>query len=590
MTDYIAPVRDMMFTLQELAGLDALNRLPAYAEATPDIAEAVLTEAGKLANGVIAPLNVLGDRVGARVVGDAVVVPDGFKEAYDQYVEGGWPGMALFPEFGGQGLPQIIGASLIEMISSANLAFSLCPVLGHGAAETVEAHASDALKATYLHKMVSGEWTATMNLTEPSAGSDLSELKTKAIPQGDHYLITGQKIFITWGEHPLTNNIVHLVLARLPDAPAGTRGISLFLAPKFLVNADGSLGKRNDLRVVSVEHKMGIHASPTCIMSFGDNGGAVGYLIGKENAGLACMFTMMNHARLSVGLQGIGVAERAYQSAVAYAKERRQGRVPGVEGQVSIIKHPDVRRMLMTMRALTEASRSLAYVAAASLDFAHHADDEKTKVFHQARVDLLTPIVKGWATEIAQEVTYWGVQVHGGMGFVEETGAAQYSRDVRITAIYEGTNAIQAADLIRRKIFMDKAQAVNQLLDDMQKTVTDLAQAGSSFAATHTALKKGVEELQAGVQWVIQNFEKDPAAMGNGGWNFLMLMGTVTGGWLLAKAALIAEQKMPNDNYAKTKKITARFYADQIMPRANAYLAAAQAGAESVMAFTESDF
>ncbi|HET7032388.1 MAG TPA: acyl-CoA dehydrogenase family protein, partial [Casimicrobiaceae bacterium] len=444
MSQYRAPFAEMQFVLTELAGLDEIGNLPGYGDATPDTVAAILEEAGKFASDVLDPLNVVGDREGAKRNDDGSVrTPTGFRDAYRQFCELGWNGLAKDPEYGGQGMPHIVAAAVDEMWNAANMAFELCPMLTAGAIEAIELNGSDALKQTYLAKMVAGVWTGTMNLTEPQAGSDLAAVRTKAVPQGDgSYKLYGNKIFITYGEHDYTDNIVHLVLARTPDAPEGVKGISLFVVPKVLVNADGSLGERNDVRCVSLEHKLGIHASPTAVLAFGDQGGAVGYIVGEENRGLEYMFVMMNEARFGVGMQGVGIADRAYQRAVAYARERVQGRVAGARKDAApsgIIGHPDVRRMLLAMRAATEAARALGYVTAAALDRAQHHPDPEVRKRELAFAELMIPIVKGWSTETAQQVASLGVQVHGGMGFIEETGAAQYLRDARITTIYEGT-------------------------------------------------------------------------------------------------------------------------------------------------------
>ena len=465
MSQYRPPLAEMQFVMHELAGLDGIAGLPGYEEANSETVTAILEEAGKFAAGVLDPLNPVGDREGARWRDDgSVSTPAGFKDAYRQFCELGWNGLARDPEFGGQGMPHLVAAAVDEMWNASNMAFGLCAILTAGAIEAIELNGSDALKRTYLAKMVSGEWTGTMNLTEPQAGSDLAAIRTKAVPQGDGtYKLYGSKIFITYGEHDYTDNIVHLVLARTPDAPPGTKGISLFVVPKFLVNPDGSLGSRNDVRCVSLEHKLGIHASPTAVLAFGDHGGAVGYLVGDENRGLEYMFVMMNAARFGVGMQGVGVAERAYQRAVAYARERVQGRVAGAAKDAAatgIIGHPDVRRMLMTMRASIEAARALAYVTAAALDRAHRHPAADVRQRELVFAELMIPIVKGWSTEMAQHVASLGIQVHGGMGYIEETGAAQYLRDARITTIYEGTTGIQANDLIGRKIARDGGRAL----------------------------------------------------------------------------------------------------------------------------------
>src|SRR5437763_2760630 len=457
MSDYLAPLADMRFTLREISGLADVATLPSCEQAAPDLVDQVLDQAAKVAGDVIAPLNAVGDRERSRLENGVVRTPTGFADAYRSYVEGGWNSLPFDPAHGGQGLPQVVSTAVLEIWSSANMSFSLCPLLNIGAVELLQAHGSPEQKRLYLEKMISGEWTGTMNLTEPQAGSDVGALRTRAVKKGDHYEITGQKIFITYGDHDMAANIVHMVLARLPDAPAGTRGISLFLVPKRLVNPDGSLGAHNDLRCVSLEHKLGIHGSPTCVMAYGDRGGAAGYLVGEPNRGIECMFTMMNNARLNVGLQGVAIAERAYQQARDFARQRVQGRPAGVkaEGPLPIIHHPDVRRMLLDMRASTEAARALTYYVAAGIDRARHHPDADERARQQRRVDLLIPVVKAWCTDLGAEVASTGVQVHGGMGYVEETGAAQHLRDARIAPIYEGTNGIQANDLVARKLARD---------------------------------------------------------------------------------------------------------------------------------------
>jgi acyl-CoA dehydrogenase len=594
MSGYTAPVRDMRFVINELAGLERLQGMPAFEAATPDVVEAVLEEAGRLAGEVLAPLNWVGDRKGTRVENGQVRVPEEFRGAYEQFVEGGWPALPCNPEFDGQGLPHLVSTAVMEMWKSANLAFSLCPMLTHGAIEALEAHGTDALKARYLPKLVSGEWTGTMNLTEPQAGSDLAAITTKAEPEGDHYRITGRKIYITWGDHDMAENVIHLVLARLPDAPPGVRGISLFLVPKFLPAEDGSTGEPNDVQPVSVEHKLGIHGSPTCVMSFGDAGGAVGWLVGEENKGLACMFTMMNHARLAVGVEGLSITEAAYQKALGYARERVQGQAPGVEGRVTIIHHPDVRRMLLTMKAYAEAMRSLAYTAAAAMDVAAHAEDESECAAAQARVDLLTPVVKGWSTEIGQEMASLGVQVHGGMGYVEETGAAQYLRDARITTIYEGTTGIQANDFAGRKVVRDAGRALGALLEEMAGLDSELAAAGEALATVRSALAEGVARLRRGGEWLLENDSKDPNARGAAAVNLLMLAGTVVGVYEMARRALVAHAKLVEGteerSFYEAKIVTARFYAEHLMPRAEAHLAGVVAGSDALMALDEAAF
>ena len=596
MTTYIAPVRDMQFVIRELAGLERLTALPGYEEVTLELADAVLEEAAKLASEVLAPLNKTGDEQGASLTRDGVVAAQGFGAAYRQFVENGWNGLGGDSEYGGQGLPGLIAAATVEIWNSANMAFALCPLLTAGAMEALKQHGARELKARYLPKLVSGEWTGTMNLTEPQAGSDLSAVRTKAVPEGDHYRLYGQKIFITWGDHDMTDNVVHLVLARTPDAPEGVRGISLFLVPKVLIDADGNLGERNDVRCVSIEHKLGIHASPTCVMSFGDAQGAIGYLVGQENKGLAHMFTMMNEARQKVGLQGLGIAERAYQAARDYAKERVQGRPAGQKSgdRVTIIHHPDVRRMLLTMKSQIEAMRAFGYVLAADLDLAHKHPDEAERRRRQARVDLLIPVPKGWCTELAVEVTSLGVQVYGGMGFIEETGACQYLRDARIAPIYEGTTGIQAADLVGRKLPADKGWAMAALIGEMHAVEPQLAQAdGADFASIRAALRDGVLALEQATQWVLQTIEQDPDATLAASFSYLMLVGYVCGGWQMARAAVAARaclQSGEHKGFYRAKIATATFYAEQIMPKANALLSVVKSGASTALALGEECF
>jgi 3-(methylsulfanyl)propanoyl-CoA dehydrogenase len=592
-TTYLAPTRDMRFVIEELAGLDDLAALPGYEEVTPDLVEAVLEEAAKLAGELLAPLNKPGDEQGARLKEDGVIAADGFADAYRRFVEGGWNGISGDPAYGGQGLPQVVLAATMEMWNSANMSFALCPLLTAGATAALSQHGSNELKALYLPKMVTGEWTGTMNLTEPQAGSDLSAVRTKAVPEGGHYRISGQKIFITWGDHDMADNVVHLVLGRLPDAPEGTRGISLFLVPKFLANADGSLGARNDVRCVSIEHKMGIHASPTCVMSFGDKDGAIGYLIGQENKGLAHMFTMMNEARQQVGIQGLGIAERAYQQARDYAKDRVQGRPVGRKSgdRVTIIHHPDVRRMLLTMKSQVEAMRAFCYVMAADMDLAHKHPDAAERRRRQARVDLLIPVIKGWCSELGVEIASLGVQVHGGMGYIEETGACQYLRDARIAPIYEGTTGIQAADLVDRKLAMDQGAAMALLIKDMRSLEAELE--GAELAALRKSLAAGFQALDQATQWLLQTFGHDPNAAVAASGNYLMLAGYVCGGWQMARAARAAQAKLAAGEDAVFyggKLATARFYTDQILPKADALLKAVESGASTALTLAEEQF
>ncbi|MEM8498858.1 MAG: acyl-CoA dehydrogenase [Pseudomonadota bacterium] len=587
MSEYHAPTADIKFTMEAVAGLPEMSSLPAFSELSDDLVDAILEEAARFTSGVIAPLNRTGDAEGTKVVDRAVQESKGFAEAYQQVVEGGWSSLSASEEYGGQGLPELLAAGVGESIMSANMAFSLVTLLSQGSISALNNHGSEELKQDYLGKLISGEWTGTMNLTEPQAGSDLGVVKTLATPTGDHYLLSGQKIFITWGDHQMTENIVHLVLARTPDAVAGSGGLSLFIVPKFLLNADGSLGERNDVYPVSVEHKLGIHASPTCVMSFGDNGGAVGYLVGELNRGLAAMFTMMNHARIGVGLQGVGISERAYQHAVYYAKDRVQG------GGQTIIRHPDVRRMLMQMRAMTEAGRALCYSAYASTDFAEFGATAEQRELAQQRADLLTPLAKGWTTEIANEVTSLGVQIHGGMGFVEETGAAQHYRDARILAIYEGTNGIQAMDLIGRKLTRDGGKMMAALIADIDSSLQALKNRGASVVDIHDALARGQDTLQQSSEWVLSN-AKEAEVTGSVAFDYLMLSGYVTGAWLLSQKALLAEQQLAdsdsNESFLNTKLATARFFLNNILPRSSAHWQAMQAGTSTIMSLAESEF
>src|SRR5512134_1246876 len=587
MSAYVAPLKDMRFVLHELAGLAEVARLPGCGEATPDTVDAILAEAAKFASGVLDPLNRTGDQEGARWKDGAVTTPKGFKDAYRQYVEGGWGALPIDAEWGGQGLPKLVATPVEEMWCSANMSFSLCPMLTQGALHALELRGAPALQKTFLPKMASGEWTGTMNLTEPQAGSDLALLKTRAVREGDHYRISGQKIFITYGEHDYTDNIVHLVLARTPDAPEGVKGISLFIVPKFLVNADGSLGARNGAHCASIEHKLGIHGSPTAVMVFDK---AVGYLVGEENRGLEYMFIMMNAARFAVGLEGVAIAERAYQRALAYARERVQGRDLAGGGSVPIIRHPDVRRMLMLMKSQTEAMRALAYVVAAALDAAARHPDAKARQHNQAFVDLMIPVVKGWSTETGIEVASLGVQVHGGMGFIEETGAAQHLRDARITTIYEGTTGIQANDLVGRKTARDGGASARAVIAEIQKTATQLTgHANRDLHPVGAALAEAIVPLEDAVEWVAKSAGKDVLSTFAGAVPFLKLMGIVAGGWQMARAALAAERKLGGADraFCAAKLSTARFYADQVLVQAPGLRDTVVRGASAVMAVPE---
>ena len=596
MSTYTAPLKDMQFAITEFAGLAGVAALPGCEEVNAELVEAVLAEAGKFAQGVLDPLNRSGDQEGAQWRDGTVTAPAGFREAYAQFTEAGWNGLAGATEYGGQGLPHIIAMPLQEMWNSANMAFCLCPMLTTGVQEALMHHGSAALLKTYMPRLVSGEWTGTMNLTEPQAGSDLSAVRTRATPEGDHYRIQGTKIFITWGEHDMAANIVHLVLARLPDAPEGVKGISMFVVPKFLVNADGTPGERNDIRCVSIEHKLGIHGSPTCVLAYGDKGGATGYLVGEPNRGLEYMFTMMNHARLGVGMEGVAIAERAYQHALEYAKTRVQGRAIGQRSgdRVTIIHHPDVRRMLMTMRAQTEAMRALGYYAAGALDRSKHHPDAGERASQQARLDLLTPVVKGWSTELAVEIASLGVQVHGGMGFVEETGAAQYFRDARITTIYEGTTGIQANDLIGRKVGAEKGATALAMIADMRELDAQLKRAGDGFSVMQAAYVQAVDSLESATHWLVGHYRQAPEAAAAVAVPYLKLLGTVAGGWMMARAAMIAHERLSeagvDREFLEAKLATARFYVEHLLPQAGALAQTVTQGAASTLALDPAAF
>jgi 3-(methylthio)propanoyl-CoA dehydrogenase len=587
---YQAPVKDMLFNIQHLAGLETLtHQVPAFADFGLDTASAVLDECAKLTQDVIAPLNFEGDKNPSSWKDGVVTTTPSFKQAFRAYAEGGWQGLVHPTEFGGQGAPKTIAAACNEMLQAANMSFALCPLLTDGAVEALLTAGSDEQRAVYIPKLLDGSWTGTMNLTEPQAGSDLAQVRTRAEPQGDGtYKIFGTKIFITYGEHDMAENIVHLVLARVVGAPEGVKGISLFLVPKFMVNADGSLGARNDAHCVSIEHKMGIKASPTAVLQFGDHGGAIGTLIGQENRGLEYMFIMMNAARYGVGLQGIAIADRAYQKAVAYAKDRVQSRpVDGsVAGSAAIIHHPDVRRMLMTMRALTEGCRAMASTAAAAFDAAHHHPDADARKQNQAFYDFMVPLVKGYSTEMSLEVTSLGVQVHGGMGFIEETGAAQYYRDAKILTIYEGTTAIQANDLVGRKTSRDGGQLARGIAGQIEVTEGELARRDSVAArAVLKSLRASREDFLATVDFIAGAAKGSPNAAYAGSVPYLMLAGNLVAGWQLARALIAAEDALATDKEFMAAKIaTARFYAEHILPRTASLRTAIVDGADSVTA------
>lgn len=594
---YVAPLKDMLFVMNELADLSVINSLPGCEDATPETVEAVLEENARFCSEVIAPLNKAGDQDPSTWKDGQVTTTPGFKEAFKAYGEAGWQGVQHPVNFGGQGLPKLVATPCMEMLNAANLSFALCPLLTDGAIEALMTAGSDEQKEKFLPNFISGKWTGTMNLTEPQAGSDLAMVRSRALPQGDGtYKISGTKIFITYGEHDMAENIIHLVLARTPDAPEGVKGISLFVVPKFLVNADGSLGERNDAFCVSIEHKLGIKASPTAILQFGDHGGAIGTLIGKENRGLETMFIMMNAARFAVGVQGIAVAERAYQKAVAYAKDRVQSKdLEGSATAVAIIHQPDVRRMLMCMRAQIEAARALAYVCAAAFDIAHHHTDEKVRSSNQAFYEFLVPIIKGWSTEMSIDVASTGLQVHGGMGFIEETGVAQYYRDARILTIYEGTTAIQANDLVGRKTVRDAGEAAREIIARVRKTEEELAMAASTdLQAIGKHLSGATIALEDVIAYVLANIQSDIKGVFAGSVPYLKLAGIVLSGWQMARAALIAQQKLDAKegaaNFYQAKISTARFFADHYLSQAGGYCSAIVDGSSGVLALDEDQF
>jgi 3-(methylsulfanyl)propanoyl-CoA dehydrogenase len=590
MPDYEAPLADMRFVLENIVDLPALAQLPGFEHADPDMVYGILAESGRFFSQEFAPLNRVGDRQHSRRSEDgSVTTPDGFVRAYRRYVDLGWQGVPFPVEYGGGGFPWLIAIAMQEMMTAANMAFSLCPLLTQGAIDMLLHYGSEEQREVYLPRMVSGEWTGTMNLTEPQAGSDVGALTTRAVPADDGtWRITGQKIFITYGEHDLSGNIVHLVLARVPDAPPGTKGISCFIVPKFLVNEDGSLAERNELECVSIEQKMGINASPTCVMAYD---GAVGYLIGEPNQGMRYMFKMMNNARLSVGVEGLSLGERAYQQAVAYARERRQGRAvgapPGAESP--IVDHPDVRRMLLTMRAQIEALRCLAYLNAESLDLAARHPDPAVATARQELADLLTPITKGWGTDLGVELTSLAVQVHGGMGYIEETGVAQHYRDARIAPIYEGTNGIQALDMVGRKLFMRGGGVMADYLAAIEATAAELSGAsepalaiiGKQLADAHAALRQATD-------WLLANTPADPNNSLAGASPYLRMCGIVTGGWLLARSAAAAQRALAEGKgdagFLAQKVVTAKFYAEQLLPQAAGLAPAVTAGPGDLLA------
>jgi alkylation response protein AidB-like acyl-CoA dehydrogenase len=592
MADYRAPLRDIRFVLDHLVDPAELAAIDRFAEVDVDTIAGILEEHARFVQDVVAPLDRPGDVEGSHLDPDTGTVrtPAGFPEAYARYVEAGWGGVPFDPAYGGGGFPWLVGLALQELISTANLSFSMAPLLTQGAIELLATHGSEEQRQRYLPKMITGEWTGTMNLTEPQAGSDLGAVRTRAVRQDDgSYLVTGTKIFITYGDHDLTDNTVHLVLARTPDAPPGTKGISCFIVPKHLVGPDGEVGEPNDVTCVSVEHKMGIRASPTCVMAYGEGGGAVAELVGEEQRGMRQMFTMMNNARLSVGLQGLAVAERAYQDAVAYALERQQGRAPGAPAGTSspIVEHPDVRRMLLTMRSLIDAMRAMCYLCARGVDLAAHHPDEAVRAREQAQLDLLIPVVKGFCTDMGVEVASLGIQVHGGIGFIEESGVPQRYRDARITPIYEGTNGIQAMDLVGRKLPMEGGAAVGRFLDGVRALDAPLAEAGDELAGVRANLATAVDAVAEATAWLAEHGAADPRAALAGATSYLRMFGLLTGGWLLARQGLAAVQGRasapadgPDAELLATKLASARFYAEQVLPAVHGLVGPATAGAD----------
>jgi alkylation response protein AidB-like acyl-CoA dehydrogenase len=590
MSEYRAPVEDIRFVLDHIAGIGDLSQLPGFEHCEAELVTGMLSEASRFMTEIMSPLNEIGDRQGSQLRDGQVVTPEGFKAAFKKFAAAGWNSVGLDPNYGGGGLPYTLAVVIQEMVASANMAFGLCPALGEGAIEALHDHGTEQLKNTFLPNLVGGLWTATMDLTEPQAGSDLGSLRTTATPQGDgSYLISGTKIFITWGDHDMADNIIHLVLARVPDAPKGTRGISCFIVPKFLVNEDGSLGDRNDVNCVSLEHKLGIHASPTAIMSYGENGDCVGYLIGEENEGLRYMFTMMNRERIFVGAQGLGVAERAYQRAVEYALERRQGRALGAEsptGEMSrIVDHADVRRNLLIMRSHIEAMRCLLYTATSAVDVSANHPDEAVRQKAGARAALLTPVVKAWSSDLGVEMSSIGVQVHGGNGYIEETGAAQHWRDARITPIYEGTNGIQSFDLVMRKIPMEDGAVVREFIDELRAIETEVESAGGAAAAVAPYLVKGIHTLEEATSWLLAHVREDKRAVAAAASPYLRLFGYVVGAALLGRSAVIAQKLIADGNERPSlpAKITvAKFFAEHLLPQAVAQLGAVTAGDDAL--------
>lgn len=603
MIPFTPPLNDINFLLNRLIGIENVSKLPGYDSVNPELVSAVLEEASKIASEVFGPLNDSTDKVGVKFANNTITMPPGCKEAYKAFIDGGWNGLPVEESEGGQGLPWIVAIPVQDMLQGANVTLALCPLLNQGAIELLSSHGNEALKRKYLPKLVNGEWAGTMNLTESQAGSDVGAITSKAIKDGDSYKITGQKVFISFGDHDMAENIIHFVLARLPGAPEGTRGLSLFLVPKIMVNDDGSLGKLNDLRVVSIEHKMGMHAGPTCVMAFGDNGGATGYLVGAENGGINAMFTMMNNARIGVGVQALGTMERSYQQARDYAKTRVQGRNAFRardkrtmdDPLVTIINHPDVRRMLLWMKSHTEAARALAYSCAYAIDVSKRGENDARKAWGRNRVDLLTPIVKAWITDLGNEVTSVGVQVHGGMGYVEETGAAQHMRDCRVLAIYEGTNGIHANDLVFRKIAKDGGATFSEFLTEMVEFLPNLQKMqGEENSILYKHLVEALAALSKSGAWILQMAKEDPAVAAAVSAPFLRLMGNAVGGYYLARCAYIAQQDLQTRTgdpaYLASKLMTARFYAEHVLPQCEALASTVMEGAQVTLAAPEEYF
>ena len=588
MSIYVVPQRELSFIFDEIVDYKQHCQMPGFEEASADLIEVILPEAAKFFEQVVAPTNPQGDKSPAHLKEGEVVVSPGLDDVYGKMVDAGWCCLNGDSAYGGAGFPSVVDLAVQEMSQSANLGFSLLPMLTRGVVHALGLYGSEQQKDTYLEKLISGAWSGTMNLTEPQAGSDLSAVRTKAVANGDHYLISGQKIYITWGDHSCAENIIHLVLARKPDSPEGNQGISLFLVPKFLVDADGNLGQRNDVKTLGVEHKLGIHSSPTCTLQFGDKGGAVGYLIGEENRGLQYMFTMMNSARLAVGHQGVAVGERAYQQAVAYARDRVQGRVDGIEGGAAIIHHPDVKRMLIQMRAQTEAGRAMSFYAIAAEDRSFHHPDQQVRTESARLVEILTPLVKAWCTEVAMETTSLGIQVHGGMGFIEETGAAQHMRDARILPIYEGTNGIQALDFIGRKCLRDGGEGLSALLTEMTLTAS-VTSASPQLQGLHSSLEMAITQCREALDSVLAN----PQQSAYTAYGYMMLFGNSVSFWLMVKLAVAAQKQLDQgseERFYPQKISTAQFFASQLLTRNHAYLAAVTDCADYLSSFEDKDF